>query len=98
MIKNVKSWGWKKLRKSNVDFTQEYTIGMRIYYVFYNELTGNKYLYELLISAVYPDTIIAWEPKGCAHMIGPEDEGNIYTERNVAEAFYNQIKTEKRYG
>lgn len=84
--------------KSEVDFTKEYTIGMRIYYIFVNSLTGTKDLYELVISAVYPDTIIGWEPKGCAHMIGPEDEDNIYTERNVAEAFFKQIQISAMYG
>ena len=80
------------LKKSELDFTKEYTIGMRIYYVYVNEFTKTKELFELITSAIYPDMIIAWEPKGCAHMIGLEDEDNIYTERNVAEAFYNQIR------
>ena len=80
------------MKKSELDFTKEYTIGMRIYYVYVNEFTKTKELYELITSAIYPDMIIAWESKGCAHMIGLEDEDNIYTERNVAEAFYNQIR------
>lgn len=80
------------------DFTQEYTIGMRIYYIYTNELTGTKELYDLLISAVYPDMIIAWEPRGCAHMIGPQDEENIYTERNIAEAFFKQTTVQAKFG
>lgn len=74
------------------DFTKEYTIGMKIYYVYSNVFTKTKELFELFISAVYPDMIIAWESKGCAHMIGLEDEDNIYTERNIAEAFFRQIE------
>ena len=81
-----------------VDFTLDYTIGMRIYYVFINELTGNKALYELIVSAVYPDTIIGWEPKGCAHMIGPQDADYIFTERNTAETIYRQVVVEPKYG
>lgn len=82
---------------SGTDFTQDYTIGMRIYYIYTNDLTGTKELYELITSAVHPDMIIAWEPKGCAHMIGPEDEDNIYTEKNVAEAFFKQTVVHSRY-
>lgn len=80
------------------DFTQEYTIGMRIYYVYTNELTGTKTLYELIISAVYPDTIIGWETKGCAHMIGLEDQDNIYLEKNIAESNFNQTVVGFKYG
>ena len=81
-----------------IDFTHDYTIGMRIYYIYTNELTGTKALYELLTSAVYPDMIIGWEPKGCAHMIGPKDADNIYTEKNVAEAVYAQTNVLGKYG
>lgn len=80
------------LSGEKTDFTQTYTKKMRIYYIFSNNLTGTRQLYELIVSAVYPDMIIAWEPRGCAHMIGIEDEDNIYTERNVAEAFFKQTR------
>ena len=80
-----------------IDFTHDYTIGMRIYYIYTNELTGTKMLYELITSAVYPEMIIGWEPKGCAHMIGPEDADNIYTEKNVAEAFFRQTTVHGKY-
>lgn len=83
---------------TTTDYTRDYTIGMRIYYIYTNSLTGTKELYELLISAVFPDTIIAWEPRGCAHMIGPDDEDNIYTEKSVAEAFFKQTKVVGKYG
>ena len=75
--------------EKKVDFTREYTIGMRIYYIYTNMLTGTKELFELIISSVYEDMIIGWEPRGCAHMIDAQDSNNIYTERNVAEAFFN---------
>lgn len=75
----------------NIDFTKEYTPGMQIYYAYHNELTGTKKVYELKISKVYPNMIIAWEEKGCAYMIGVEDEGNLYTNRNTAQAFLNQM-------
>ena len=81
-----------------IDFTREYTIGMRIYYIYTNNLTGSKELYELLISGVYPDMIIGWEPRGCAHMIGREDADNIYEERSVAEAFFKQTEVSAAYG
>lgn len=85
------------LNGEKIDFTKDYTIGMRIYYIFVNELTGTKELYELIISAVHPDMLIGWEPKGCAHMIGPEDADNIFEERNVAEAFFKQIDVKAMY-
>ena len=81
-----------------IDFTQEYTIGMRIYYIWTNEFTGTKELYEMIISEFYPNMIIGWEPKGCAHMIGPEDADNIFTERNVANAFFKQTTVSAKYG
>ena len=74
-----------------VNYTEEYSPGMKIYYAYHNPLTHNKKLYELKISKVYPDTIIAWEEKGCAYLIGAEDEGNIFLDYHTAQAFHNQI-------
>lgn len=73
-------------------------MGMRIYYIFVNELTGTKELYELIIKKVFPNMLIAWENKGCAHMIGPKDENNIYTNLNTAQAFFKQTRVSAKYG
>ena len=81
-----------------VDYTEEYTPGMKIYYIFANELTGSKELYELVITKVFPEMIIAWENRGCAHMIGAEDEDNIYTSYNTAQAFFKQTTVGAKYG
>jgi len=43
------------------EFSEEYAVGMRIYYIFVNELTGTKELYELTVTKVYPNMLIAWE-------------------------------------
>ena len=80
------------------DFTEEYSPGMNIYYAYGNELTGTKELYELKISKVFPDALIAWEHKGCAHIIGTEDEDNIYTSLSVAQAFFKQMRIYSKYG
>ena len=82
---------------TTVDFTHDYSIGMKIYFIWINELTGTKELYELIISSVYETKIIGWEPRGCAHVIGAEDADNIYTERNVAEAFFKQTTVTAKY-
>ena len=75
----------------NIDFTEEYSPGMQIYYAYHNKLTGTKKVCDLIISKVYPNMIFAWEDKGCAYMIGIEDEENLYTNRNTAQAFLNKM-------
>lgn len=65
---------------------------MTIWYAYHNPYTGNKQLYELKISKVYPDMIFASEDRGCTHMIGVEDEENIYVNHNVAKAFFKQME------
>ena len=79
------------------EFSEEYAVGMRIYYIFANELTGTKELYELTVTKVYPNMLIAWENKGCAHMIGVEDEDNIFTNFNTAQAFFKQTSVSAMY-
>lgn len=86
------------LSNSKIDYTEDYTPGMRIYYAYANKLTGTKELYELIISKVYPNMIIAWEDRGCAHMIGPEDDENVYTNHSIAQAFFKQMNVESIYG
>jgi hypothetical protein len=75
----------------DIDFTEEYSPGMYVYYAFHNKLTGTKKVYKLKITKVYPNMIFAWEEKGCAYMIGIEDEENLYTNQNIAQAFLNQL-------
>lgn len=79
------------------EFSEEYAVGMKIYYIFVNELTGTKELYELTITKVYPNMLIAWESKGCAHMISPNDEDNIFTNFNTAQAFFKQTTVSAMY-
>ena len=75
-----------------VNYTEEYSPGTTIYYAYHNPLTGNRKLYELKITKVYPDMIFAWEDRGCAYMIGAEDEDNIFLDYHTAQAFFNQAQ------
>ncbi len=73
-----------------VNFTEEYSPGMKIYYVDRNPFTKSCRLYELKISKVYPEMIVAWEEKGCAYLIGVEDDDNIFLDYHTAQVFYEQ--------
>ena len=80
------------------EFAEEYAVGMRIYYIFANELTGTKELYELIVKKVFPNMLIAWENRGCAHLIEPKDEDNVFTSLGTAQAFFKQTTVTAKYG
>ena len=88
----------KNLEDPDFDFRNLYRSGDTIYYVWINNLTGDKQLLKLTVRTVYARSMVAWEEKGCAHMIGYTTRDWIFWDKREAEAYYKSTKVEAKYG
>ena len=88
----------KELEEPDFDFRNLYHSGDIIYYVWINYLTGDKQLLKLTVRTVYARSMVAWEEKGCAHMIGYTTRDWIFWDLREAEAYYKSVKVEAKYG
>lgn len=88
----------KELPDPEFDFREIYHSGDTIYYVWLNNLTGDKSILELKVRTVYARSLVAWEDRGPAHMIGYPSRDWIFWDRREAEAYYKSAKMEAKYG
>ena len=86
------------LNEPDFDFNEEYKSGDKIYYVLLNYLTGDKELLELTVRTIYARSLVAWEDKGMARLIGYKDRDWIFRDRREAECYYKAAKVEAKYG
>lgn len=86
------------LTEPDFDFNEEYKSGDKIYYVLLNYLTGDKELLELTVRTIYARSLVAWEDKGMARLIGYKDRDWIFRDRREAESYYRTAKVEALYG
>ena len=94
-IKRAHEKGWDE---PDFDFRELYRSGDTIYYVYLNHLTGDKELLKLTVRTVYARSLIAWEEKGCARIIGYPSRDWIFLDGREAESYYKTAKVVAKYG
>lgn len=94
-IKRAHEKGWPD---PDFDFRELYHSGDTIYYVYLNHLTGDKSLFKLTVRTVYARSLIAWEEKGCAQLIGYPNRDWIFLDGREAESYYRTAKVVAKYG
>ena len=88
----------KNLPEPDFDFRDMFKPGDTVYYVWVNYLTGDKELLNLKLRTVYARSMVGWEEKGCAHMIGYQTKDYIFWDRHQAEELYKDLDVEAQYG
>ena len=80
------------------DFREYYTKGQEVYYVYVNELMGEKQILKIKIRTVYARTLVGYEENAGCHMINYNTRDQIFQNRSEAEAFFKTIKIKAKYG
>lgn len=80
------------------DFREYYTKGQEIYFIYVNELIGEKQLIKLTIRTIYARTLVGYEENACCHMIDYNTREQIFLTKSEAEVFLKSIKVIAKYG
>lgn len=88
----------KNFPDSFFDFREYYTIGEKIFYVYINELIGEKQIIKLNIRTIYARTLVGYEENACCYMIDYNTREQIFHSKSEAEVFLKTIKVVAKYG
>ena len=89
---DIKSVPVKPERYPGFDFTKEYSIGQKVYFVRLNRITSTKSYHELVLRTVGNKFMVGVEKDAQTQVLGPDVAGYIFKNSKDAVQCYDLIK------